>query len=194
MHDRFWDWRLGIQTRQPYSAVRLGFESAECHKYTPSEYRDLFVVLDKLAVSDKDVFLDMGAGLGRAVFVAAMYPFRRVMGVDKSDTMIGMARENLSNLRGKAAHKNIEFVQSDATTFIVPDDITVVFLYCPFHGSVLTQFMGQVAQSLTRNPRPLTIVGKNVEIAASYNGLHMAEVASYRCLAGGHMIRVYRVA
>jgi hypothetical protein len=40
----------------------------------------------------------------------------------------------------------------------VPDDVSTVFMYCPFYGAVFHQALGQVFESYDRSPRPLRLV------------------------------------
>jgi hypothetical protein len=52
-------------------------------------------------------------------------------------------------------------VEVDATTYEVPDDVTLVFLYNPFQGSVLDAVIDRVFDSFDRSPRRLRIVYAN---------------------------------
>ena len=46
-------------------------------------WRQLRRALPPSSVCESDVFIDLGSGIGRAVLeVAAIYPFRRVIGVE----------------------------------------------------------------------------------------------------------------
>lgn len=79
--ERFWELRLGINTRGSMSRDRLALPS-DATDYTPTPYSAFFhamqcVPKDLLAVT----FLDYGAGKGRIVVLAARYfNFRRVVG------------------------------------------------------------------------------------------------------------------
>ena len=44
-------------------------------------------------------FIDVGAGMGRAVLLAAELPFRRVVGVELNPTLARIARKNLTAWR-----------------------------------------------------------------------------------------------
>jgi hypothetical protein len=52
-------------------------------------------------------------------------------------------------------------VRADATTYRVPDDVTVVFLYNPFRGDVLQAALTRVLESFDRAPRRLRVVYAN---------------------------------
>ena len=49
-------------------------------------------------------------------------------------------------------------LQTDATEYEVPDDVTIIFFGNPFVGAIFEKVLGKIQESLARNPRELAIL------------------------------------
>jgi predicted RNA methylase len=116
-------------------------------------------VMRKLEPSETDALLDMGCGAGRAICVAAQYPFSRVIGIEIDQRLCALAERNARRLRRYAVRP--EIVCTDAAEYRVPDDITVVFFYNPFWGEVFKTALTRVLESFDRAPRRLQLAYAN---------------------------------
>ena len=115
-----------------------------------------------LWITRDDVLVDFGSGMGRAVYVAARrYRFGRVVGVELSQAFNDVALENLRRRRQKLRCPNVEIVTGDATTYVVPDDMTYAYLYNPFVSDVFAAVLANIVASLDRRPRRVTICYAN---------------------------------
>ncbi len=103
-------------------------------------------ILPPWEVTDHDVFVDFGSGMGRVVLQAARYPFRKVIGVEVSETLHGIARENIDRNRQRLRCPDIELVHADALEYEIPDDVTVAFLYNPFRGTIFATVIERLLQ------------------------------------------------
>lgn len=154
IHERFTDWRLGIETRG-YIDLELG---ESCNEYEGTDYQLLHRAFSLLeSNSDDVVFLDYGCGKGRTVSVAATRPFKRVIGIDLHEGMLVIARNNLKRMEKRVKCPAIELLKIDATQFEVPDDVNAVFMFNPFGGDILQAVIAQISASLHRRPRTITI-------------------------------------
>lgn len=144
---------LRVQTRGDLRQRERGFASG---LYRPSSWVVLRELLRRLPVADDDVFVDVGSGMGRVVLVAARRPFRRVIGIEQDGELTEIARRNLEGRR--RACGEVELLTVDAAAWAVPDDLTVVYLYCPFPDAVLGPFLDRLAASLDARPRPLLLI------------------------------------
>jgi hypothetical protein len=126
--------------------------------YEASGWLDLRRVLRKSKIRPTDVFIDFGSGKGRIVHQAAKYPFARVIGVEISASLNELARRNLDHNLHKLACRDIELVTIDAARFEIPDDVTIAYLYHPFSGETFEALIGNIIESLDRNPRRLTLI------------------------------------
>jgi cyclopropane fatty-acyl-phospholipid synthase-like methyltransferase len=104
-------------------------------------------------------FLDMGSGKGRVLFVAAEYPFRKVIGVEFSNALHEEALANLKRYKYPGRRcAEIEPVLADAREFEFPDDNLVIYLFNPFGPEVMGRMLANLERSLERQPRHAIVV------------------------------------
>ncbi len=106
----------------------------------------------------RDVFVDFGSGTGRAVIIAALHPFARVIGVEGSTALNEIARRNVQRARKRMMCQDIEVVTNDVVAYDVPDDATMVYFARPFNGAILEAVLQNVKASLMRVPRRLSVI------------------------------------
>jgi predicted RNA methylase len=152
---------LGITTGDEDVAQELGCFCDEDQRYGVGAipYLGIERLMRNLDPSGEDALLDMGCGAGRAICVAAQHPFSRVIGIEVDERLCALAERNVGRLRRYAIRP--EVVRADATTYRVPEDVTVVFLYNPFRGDVLRAALTRVLESFDRAPRRLRLVYAN---------------------------------
>jgi predicted RNA methylase len=150
--------RWGTETGRVADLGALGVDAPGRVRYEPSGWLDLRRVLDRADVTADDVFLDLGCGKGRVVLQAARYPFRRVMGVELSPVLRDVAAANVEARRAHLRCRDVELVVADAASFVIPDDVTVIYLYNPFRGAVFEAAVAQMVASLDRAPRRLRVI------------------------------------
>lgn len=126
--------------------------------YQASGWSYLRRALPRTEVDEHDVFVDFGSGKGRVVYQAALYPFKRVIGVEIAPELSEIARQNLERNRHKLACPNVEIVTSDVATFEIPDDMTVAYFYYPFVGETFRRVIDSIIASLDRRPRRVRLV------------------------------------
>src|SRR6185503_12572050 len=98
-------------------AEYLGEAAAHATHYEPvpiDDFDDLIARLPE-AVIRRSTFVDVGSGLGRAVFLAMRHPFERILGIEVSAALNETAKENLEKLRGLDARcTDVRLVNQDA--------------------------------------------------------------------------------
>jgi hypothetical protein len=152
---------LGIDTSKTVELEELGIADPERKHYGPTEFRDFSCMIK--ALPEKafcGAFLDYGAGMGRAMVLAAQNPFSRVFGVELSDELVNMAKNNFSNSQ-KHFHPNcreVEIFCSDATEFSIPKDVSVVYLNNPFFGTILEKVFLRLQSFRKETPNGLVII------------------------------------
>ena len=139
----------------------VGLAHPERGDYKPTGWLTLKKILPPEEVTTDDVFLDLGSGKGRAVFLAAQYPFGRVIGVELSPELHAVAEQNLRRYDGRLGGTRIELVNADVLEYEIPADVTVLFLFNPFGGSVFAGALANVLRSLEEHPRLLRFVYVN---------------------------------
>lgn len=144
--DAWIDRLLGI-TDVPDDGAALPREAVP---YLPCGVEVVTRAVELAQVEAGDVFVDVGAGIGRALAVAHLLTGARAIGVEVQPQLVARARALMSGFVG------IELIEADATAQ-VPDG-TVYFLYCPFSGARLEAFLSKLeAIARTRRIRLCTV-------------------------------------
>lgn len=111
----------------------------------PSVFRDMIVRWRRVkpaAAIDEFTFIDLGAGMGRALLLAAEFPFRAVVGVELNPTLARIGRRNMALWRSAGrAHAPMRMLCRDAVEFTLPAGPCVVFLFNPFGAPVLRRLL-----------------------------------------------------
>jgi hypothetical protein len=159
LEDKYLDYRLGISTSEIKTKQELGLARDDERPYIPSDYRSFRKLMKILDIHEgRDVFVDFGAGMGRSVIFAGLYPFRRIVGVEISPELCRVAKTNVNLARPKLRCKDIAVVTSDAVTFPIPPDMTVAYFFNPFTGVILDTVLENIRQSLCEVPRQIRFV------------------------------------
>lgn len=124
---------------------------------------------------DNFIFLDLGSGKGRALFLAAEYPFKGIVGVEYSSELVSVANENLNKypLENKCCG-SIEVINIDAEEYVFPNENIVLFLYNPFGFKVMSAVVENVIGSLKEWPREIIVVYINPEFSELWD--HASDV------------------
>jgi SAM-dependent methyltransferase len=133
----------------------------------PSVFRGILVRWRRsrpLASIDDYTFVDLGAGMGRAMLLAAAYPFRAVVGVELHPTLARIARRNVALWRaaGRARVPTRVYCR-DAAAFPLPSGPCVIFLFNPFGAPVVRRLLRFWKHSLAGRAEPVDILYVNDE-------------------------------
>jgi hypothetical protein len=119
----------------------------------------------KPVVSIRDfTFIDIGAGMGRAVLLASEMPFHRIAGVEIHPALVRIARRNLSHWRalGRVQAPTRIFC-CDAVEFPLPAGPCLLFLFNPFGATVLRRLLVRIAQDFANRSGQLDLLYINNE-------------------------------
>ncbi len=178
-----------VETRNAVRCDALGFSEDRGVYYGAADWRALPAFLRAASVHAGDVFVDLGCGKGRVLIQAAAYPFARIIGVELDPNLAAVARRNVTK---RASHVAID--NADVTTWAVPDDVTHVFLYNPFHGAVMDAALSCLRESIGRSPRHLSIGYLNPVDRDRLIHFGAVLVESCRLRRGeGYVVEVYRL-
>src|SRR5258708_9897 len=145
------------------------------HQQTHLDFRDF-------------VFLDFGSGKGRALLMASVYPFRRIVGVELLLALHLGAQGNLSKYRSESQKCfALESICGDATEFPLPAEPTVLYLFNPFPEAGLREVIGNLEQSLREHPRVVYVLYHNPLLE------HILEAsATLKKVGGTHQYAIYQ--
>lgn len=161
LHERYY----GIWTRKKVDLTSLGYDE-QYVSHDPCPYRGLKTILRSLPIREEDVLIDYGSGAGRAALIAArMYPFKTVIGVELVPSLVGLAQQNLKQVRLKLACDDVRFLEADATTYQLPNDVTIALFINPFTGDPFQQVLANIEESLKAAPRSFLIVIVNPSVS-----------------------------
>jgi SAM-dependent methyltransferase len=109
-------------------------------------------------------FVDLGAGMGRAMLLASEIGFRSVIGVELHAGLARIARRNLKAWRAKGRERSrMRVVESDAVEFGLPDGPLVILLFNPFGAAVLRRLLKAWKKELAGRERQVDILYVNPE-------------------------------
>ena len=112
-----------------------------CVPYLPCPVDALLRLTEQAQVRASDVFVDVGAGAGRAAALVHLLTGASVVGLEIQPELAAAARE----LAARLDLPRVSFVEGDAPR--LPAALaagSVFFLYCPFSGERLTRLLANL--------------------------------------------------
>jgi 16S rRNA G966 N2-methylase RsmD len=98
-------------------------------------------------------FVDVGAGKGRALLLAAEMPFRKVVGVELNDGLVNIALRNVTlSSRIARPRAKIRVLQHDAVKFQWPRPPLLIYLNNPFECCLIEQLAARIAKAAASGP------------------------------------------
>jgi Histone methylation protein DOT1 len=141
-----------LQLREP-SEPSLQ-RSSEMVFYQPTPVRHILHLIAATTLSEDDVFVDLGSGLGHVPLLVSMVTGARSLGIEVQAAYVASARECAQSL-----HLNrVRFVSQDAREADLSSG-TVFYLYSPFKGSILTDVLNALRMESTRRPIKICSLG-----------------------------------
>lgn len=128
--------------------------------YGPVNATDFIQVLSERNLPYEEfAFLDCGSGKGRAVMLAAMFPFKKVIGVEFSAELHAIAEHNIRQCTTETRKcGEIELICRDVIDYDLPELPLVIFLFNPFEGPIMANLVSKVRKSFVRHPRRLVVI------------------------------------
>ncbi len=133
---------------------RIGPSLDHATHYSPTPVRDAEALLDASPLAPETAtFVDVGAGLGRIVMLAARRPYRAVIGVEISPALAQIARENLAAWKRKdtqPAAREVRIVRADAASYAFPQGDLAVYLFNPFAAPLMEAMLANLLDAPER--------------------------------------------
>ncbi|HEY1977035.1 MAG TPA: class I SAM-dependent methyltransferase [Candidatus Baltobacteraceae bacterium] len=150
---RRFDREHGVTTEALMFLGELGTERGEAYAhathYEPVPVEEFGLLMRRVPADAVRgaTFVDVGAGMGRAVLLAREYPFKQIVGVELSPHLVEIARENLARGHGfEVACRDVRLIRADARKRRMPRGDLVVFLYNPFDQEALDAVLDRIAE------------------------------------------------
>jgi SAM-dependent methyltransferase len=165
--DRHFDLLFGTETRAVVENAALrdvvSVNLARGIRYEPTRAIPFRRLLRVARVPSAGAFVDLGCGKGRACMLAVLHGFSNVIGVDYSPGLCRIAERNFETFRrrtGREFHATVRAM--DAADYAFAPDDTVLYLYNPFDGFVLSAVFARLRASLDAHPRRVWFIYQNL--------------------------------
>jgi len=107
-------------------------------------------------------FIDMGCGKGRALVVAAEFPFRDISGVELSRQLANTARRNLGIVkRRNPTIPPFTIIKDNATAIPLPEGKLVLFMYHAFGGNLVSRLIRNLEAKLSAESQHTFVICYN---------------------------------
>ena len=121
----------GVLQVEPFGA-EVAELSPEMVPYQPTPARHVFELIERAGLTERDVLVDLGSGLGRVPLLASICTGARAVGIELEAAYVEGARRSARAL----GLTDVTFIQQDARAADLSGG-TVFYLYTPFTGSIL---------------------------------------------------------
>lgn len=125
-------------------------------KYSASTGR-IVKLLDKFNIDSTDSFIDIGCGKGKVIDMMYKFPFKRIDGCEYSTDLCEICKKNMMVRK----RTKTQIYNSDITRFGGLDDYNYFYMFNPFVGTIMEQFLQNLSDSLKRNKRKIYIIYLN---------------------------------
>jgi len=190
--DSEFDGKYGLNTGGRIELSELSIESN--NKRNGTWYQAVFPDrfrhgIESLQIDpSKFVFVDIGAGKGRALFLAEEIGFNRIVGVEFAPELVEVCEQNIRNrFTHQKGRCRIHVECVDALDYVYPIDPLVVYFFNPFNSDVMKEIAARIRGSLWGHPRPLKILYINPVFDLEL----MSEIPGLRRLARSALFNSY---
>ncbi len=182
--------RQEIRGERKYGIRTIGLDSLPDHLqdqerkhfsiYEPVNYYSATWLLDQLQPADlQTTLLDVGCGRGRVLAMGAVYGFKDMIGIDFSEELCERALDVCEGVQDRHPDIQFEIICADARYYDIPERTGVIFLFNPFDGTVMAQFITKVQESLQRRNRPIKVLYANPQFKELWLEAGFKETGSF---------------
>ena len=156
-----WDFRVDTTSATVHWRDRLlGLLHSPYQATEPALFHEMMSAL-KIDFR-KFTFVDLGSGKGRALLLAADYPFRRIVGIELLPNLHRIAIENSQRYKSDSQRCfAIESICADACEYVFPPEPIVLYLFNPLPEAGLRQVIRNLENSLPQSPREVYLLYHN---------------------------------
>jgi hypothetical protein len=132
-----------LQLAQP--GAEIAEPAAEMVFYQPTPARHIFELIARAGLSERDILLDLGSGMGHVPLVTAICTGAQTIGVELEAAYVDCARRSARELN----LNNVSFVQQDARAADL-SRASLFYLYTPFSGTILRDVLAALRHEAAR--------------------------------------------
>jgi hypothetical protein len=134
---------------------------AEMVSYQPTPARHIFDLIRRTALTERDVLIDLGSGLGHVPLLASICTEASSIGIELEAAYVNCARTSAQALNVK----NVTFIEQDARLADLSAG-TVFYLYTPFIGTILRDVLDSLSREALRREIRVCALGPCVHTIA----------------------------
>jgi hypothetical protein len=109
-------------------------------------------------------FMDMGAGMGRAMLLASQHSFHKVIGIELNPILAEIARRNIAKWQSaNRAQAPVRIICGDAVDARFPSGPCLLFLFNPFGAAVMRRLLARLSHIFLNRPGQLDLLYINHE-------------------------------
>jgi len=123
----------------------------------------------------KTVFIDYGSGKGAAIIHARALGFERTVGVEFAKELHETAQKNIQKLK----LENVDSFYADATTYLAPSDVSVIYLFNPFDEVVMKKLIANIVEQKDNFENDVYIIYGNASLDILKNSFELINKITY---------------
>ncbi|MBF0165072.1 MAG: class I SAM-dependent methyltransferase [Magnetococcales bacterium] len=192
------DYRYGVDTSGRIDMLDLDINSP--NRFKGVEYQGTHEILFKAVMDlpaipkENTLFIDLGAGKGRALLLASFHPFARILGVEFAKQLCDIAQNNFRKFRDPAQRcTDLAIIHLDVTEYHLPDEPLLIYMSNPFNREIMQSVVIRIEERIQRSPAPVTIVYGNPRQVDVLNASPWLLEVSRTALDGASDPRVHQV-
>jgi hypothetical protein len=125
---------------------------AEMVSYQPTPARHIFDLIGRAQLTERDVLIDLGSGLGHVPLLVSICTGARNIGIELDAACVNCARQSADELKVN----NVTFIPQDAREADLSCG-TIFYLYTPFRGTILRAVLDRLQrEAVSREIRVCT--------------------------------------
>jgi len=178
------DWQLGTSTRGLAATGKAG-----AVYYASGNYSETRELLRRLNLKPLDTFVDVGAGKGRVLCLAAQYKMQKVIGVEYSAELATVAQRNVDRLRGRQTPVEIHIQAAEEFDYA---GATVIYLFNPFEAEILDLVLRKIEIDRADTSLRIAFVMESAAQRAVFQSHEWLECFERFIDSAGHPVALYR--
>ena len=163
------DRQHGVETAEEIALQSAGVPLTEVARGN-GVYRPLTEKLFRAALASVGIdasrftFVDIGSGKGKVLFMAAEYPFQRIVGIEYAAGLHEVALRNIATYHSPTQRcADIEAIHADALQHPLPDGPLVLFIFNALAKEIMRGFVRKLdADATSQHERPVLLIYTNV--------------------------------
>ncbi len=182
---------LDFSTENIYNLTRIGAYQNHGTAFVPTSKDFLQQLIEDLEDAidgrlDRELFVDCGSGKGSAIIHARKIGFKRSIGVEFAQELHIIAEANIEKLKLKST----DSIYGDVTTYQIPNDVSVIYLFNPFDEVVMEKFLENLLRQKSSFGGEVYLIYKNASSTLLNKRLNLIKEIIYPSEATAHFYKL----